>query len=120
MKPTTITIAGREATLTLDNRAKFRFQEQGGSIGELFGQQSYLHSIKLLWACLDAEVRAEYASPEDLCDHVGDGDTETWQTLFAAINEVGWLPSAAELKARIAQATAELDQADPDPADPKA
>ena len=108
--PTTIQLNGREATLTADNRAKFRFQESGGSIDELFGTCSYLHSIRLLWACLDAETRAQYPSPADLCDHVDDDATETWQAVFALIHAAGWLPSADQLKERIAQAQAQLDQ----------
>jgi len=54
---TQIQLDGREAALAADNRALYRFQEQGGRLDALFDLgRSYLHSIRLLWAILDAET----------------------------------------------------------------
>lgn len=108
---TQIELAGRSATLTADNRAKFRFQEQGGSIDELFGSRSYLHCIRMLWACLDAETRERFPTPEDLCDHVPDEKTPIHIALFSAVNEAGWLPTVDDLRKSIQASNDALEKA---------
>lgn len=103
-QPTTIKLNGQPATLHATNRAKFRFQASGGRISGLFdADHSYLHSIRLLHALLDAETRAAYPEPEDLCEHVTDKDTETYQQIFGLCNAAGWFPTAEELKGRLSE-----------------
>jgi len=99
MQPIATTIAGRTATLTASNRAKFEFQASGGKISALFdADQSYLHSIRLMHACLDAETRKLYPEPVDLCDHIAPEDPEAFIPAFQAANAAGWFPSVDELQ----------------------
>ena len=99
---TRIKIGRRDVTLAATDRALFEFQAQGGKISALFDiEHSYLHGIRLLYACLDAETRGLYAQPPDLCKHVGKDDTEVFTAVFTAAIAAGWFPTAAELRDNI-------------------
>lgn len=109
---TTIQLAGREATLTADNRAKFRFQSVDGRLsGLLDADHSYLHSVRLVHSMADDATRVRFPLAEDLAEVIpdeGEAAQEAFLAVFTLARDAGWFLTAEELIANIAQAKADL------------
>lgn len=110
----TITLRGKSHPLHYSSAAKFRFQASGGKISKLFdADESYMHSIILIWTGLPADTRREhYPEPITLCADVPEEAHDVYEAAFTAAHAAGWFPTAEELQQRLVEANKLLDQAE--------
>lgn len=91
-QPTQIQLNGRQATLTFDRHARFRYGRHGGNLNALLTipGQDYFQTALLIWAALDDETRKRYPDPALLVDHIAENDDPLFQPTLTAATAAGW------------------------------